>query len=184
MMKWLQINALILVSFYVFFLINQKLFAAFSINSNISWIFLPAGLRLFIVLVYRHQGLVGLFLGSLIASVYLNHEPLSLFTLTLALASTANPLIALFVLEKSTPHLKIGLENLTLQHILSLAIIQAFFCSTLHHLIFIYFDKTLQENLLPELLAMFCGDLIGIFLMMLALTLIFKVILRSYRPVN
>ena len=35
-MKWLQINTLILASFYVFFLINQKLFAAFSINSNIS----------------------------------------------------------------------------------------------------------------------------------------------------
>ena len=182
-MKWLKINTLTLVSFYVFFLINQKLFATFFINSNISWIFLPAGLRLFVVLIYRHQGLVGLFLGSLIASIYLNHEPLSLFTLTLALASTANPLIALYVLEKWIPHLKIGLENLMLKHILSLAIIQAFFCSILHHLIFLYFDKTLTENLLSEMLAMFFGDLIGIILIMFVLTLIFKAILW-YRRMN
>ena len=182
MMKWLQINALTLVSFYVFFLINQKLFAAFSINSNISWIFLPAGLRLFFILVYRHRALVGLFLGSLLASVYLTQETLSPFTLLLALASTINPLIALYAMERWTPHFNLTLENLGLEAIMSLAIIQAFFCTTLHHLIFLGFEKTLQENFLGELLTMFFGDLFGIVIMMGLLTLALRLMLKFYKP--
>ncbi len=182
MIRWLQINVVALVSFFVFYLINHSVFEIFSISENISWIFLPAGLRLFFILVYRHHALVGLFLGSLLASVYLNHEHLSYFTLLLALASTLNPLIALYTLEKWTTYFNLTLQSLTLEAIMSLAIIQAFFCTTLHHLIFLAFEKTLHENLLGELLTMFFGDLFGIFIMMGLLTLGFKLILKSYKP--
>ena len=95
MINWVKINVIILVSFFVFFLINQSVFEIFSVRENINWIFLPAGLRLFFILVYRHMALVGLFVGSLLASVYLTQETLSPFTLCLALASTLNPLFAL-----------------------------------------------------------------------------------------
>lgn len=181
MIRWLQINVVAMVSFFVFFLINQSVFTIFSVSENISWIFLPAGLRLFFILVYRHQALVGLFLGSLLASVYLNHEPLSAFTLCLALASTLNPLFALYAVEKWSSHFSLRLESLTLEAIMSLAIIQAFFSTTLHHLIFLGFGKTLQENFLGELLSMFFGDLFGIIIMMVFLILGLKLILKSYK---
>ena len=181
MIRWLQINVVAMVSFFVFFLINQSMFEIFSVSENISWIFLPAGLRLFFILVYRHQALVGLFLGSLLASVYLNQEPLSPFTLLLALASTLNPLIALYAVEKWSSQFSLTLGNLELGAIISLAILQAFFCTTLHHLIFLSFSKTLQENFLGELLTMFFGDLFGIIIMMVFLILGLKLILKSYK---
>jgi len=181
MIRWLQINVVAMVSFFVFFLINQSVFEIFSVSENISWIFLPAGLRLFFILVYRHRALVGLFLGSLLTSVYLNHEPLSPFTLLLALASTLNPLIALYAVEKWSSQFSLTLENLCLEAIISLAILQAFFCTTLHHLIFLSFSKTLQENFLGELLTMFFGDLFGIIIMMVFLILGLKLILKSYK---
>ena len=181
MVNWVKINVITLVSFFVFFLINQTLFTPLSVSENISWIFLPAGLRLFFILVYRHRVLVGLFVGSLLASVHLTQETLSPFTLCLALASTLNPLIALYAVEKWTSHFSLTLQNLTLEAMMSLAIIQAFFCTTLHHLIFLGFGKTLHENFLNELLSMFFGDLLGIFIMMGLLTLALKLILMSHK---
>ena len=181
MINWVKINVITLVSFFVFFLINQRVFEIFSVSENISWLFLPAGLRLFFILVYRHRALVGLFLGSLLASIYLTQESLSPFTLLLALASTINPLIALYALEKWTTYFNVTLQNLTLEALMSLAIIQAFFCTTLHHLIFLGFEKTLQENFLGELLTMFFGDLFGIVIMMGLLTLALRLMLKSYK---
>ena len=181
MINWVWINVITLVSFFVFFLINQSVFEIFSVSENINWIFLPAGLRLFFILVYRHRALVGLFLGSLLASVYLTQETLSPFTLCLALASTLNPLIALYAMEKLTTYFNLILQNLTLEAIISLAILQAFFSTTLHHLIFLAFEKTLQENFLGELLTMFFGDLFGIVIMLMFLTLGLKLILKSYK---
>jgi hypothetical protein len=182
MVNWVRINVISLVSFFVFFLVNQSVFEHFSVSENISWIFLPAGLRLFFILVYRHQALVGLFLGSLLASVHLTQETLSPFTLCLALASTLNPLIALYAVEKWSSHFSLTLQNLTLEAMMSLAIILAFFGTTLHHLIFLGFEKTLQENFLGELLTMFFGDLFGIVIMMGLLTLALKLMLKSYKP--
>ena len=182
MVNWVRINVITLVSFFVFFLINQSVFESFSVSENISWIFLPAGLRLFFILVYRHRALVGLFLGSLLAAVHLTQESLSPFTLLLALASTLNPLMALYAVERWSSQFSLRLENLCLEAIISLAILQAFFCTTLHHLIFLAFEKTLQENFLGELLTMFFGDLFGIVIMMGLLTLGFKLILKSYKP--
>ena len=182
MVNWVKINVITVVSFFVFFLVNQSVFEIFSVSENISWIFLPAGLRLFFILVYRHQALVGLFLGSLLAAVYLNHEPLSPFTLLLALASTLNPLIALYALEKWSSQFNLRLENLCLEAIISLAILQAFFSTNLHHLIFLAFEKTLQENFLGELLSMFFGDLFGIVIMMGLLTLALRLMLKFYKP--
>lgn len=181
MINWVRINVITVVSFFVFFLVNQTVFATFFISENISWIFLPAGLRLFFILVYRHQALVGLFLGSLLAAVHLTQETLSPFTLLLALASTLNPLLALYAVERWTPHFNLTLEKLDLEAIISLAIHQAFFGTTLHHLIFLGFGKTLQENFLNELLSMFFGDLFGIVIMMGLLTLALKLMLVSYK---
>lgn len=180
MANWLQINTVALVSFFMFFLINQSMFEIFSINANVSWIFLPAGLRLFFIIVYRHRALVGLFLGSLLASLYVSNDALSSFTICLALASSLNPLIALYFMERWSQHFNLTLKNLGLEAIMSLAILQAFLSTILHHLIFLGFGKIYQENFLGELLAMFFGDLFGIVIMMVLLTFSLKLILKDY----
>ena len=85
-------------------------------------------------------------------------------------------------MERWTSYFNLTLENLGLEAIISLAIIQAFFSTTLHHLIFLAFGKTLHENFLGELLTMFFGDLFGIVIMMGLLTLALRLMLKSYKP--
>ena len=55
MVNWVRINVISLVSFFVFFLVNQSVFESFSVSENISWIFLPAGLRLFFIVRQTYQ---------------------------------------------------------------------------------------------------------------------------------
>lgn len=46
--------------------LNEQLFAAAFVNDRISWIFLPAALRLVAVLLFGWRGALGLFLGALV----------------------------------------------------------------------------------------------------------------------
>lgn len=181
MSRLFPLNSLIAISFVLFFMLNQWAFQAFHVTESISWIFLPAGLRLFFVLVYRWSALPGIFLGSFVAALINTPNESYVFDASLALASTLNPLIALLIVERTSQYLTLSLENINLRVIMSLAIVQAFFCTTLHHLIFIAFDKSIQAYLLHDLISMFVGDLIGITLMMIGLTLLFKLVLLRYK---
>jgi hypothetical protein len=182
MSRFVALNSLIAITFVLFFMLNQWAFQAFHVTETISWVFLPAGLRLFFVIVYRWSALPGIFLGSFAAALINTPNESYVFDACLALASTLNPLIALLIVERTSKHLTLSLENISLRVIMSLAIVQAFFCTTLHHLIFINFDKSMQAYLLHDLMSMFVGDLIGITLMMTGLTLFFKVVLLRYKP--
>ncbi len=181
MARFIRLNSLISISFVLFFILNQWAFQAFHVTETISWIFLPAGLRLFFVLVYRWSALPGIFLGSFVAALINTPDESYVFDASLALASTFNPLIALLIVERTSKYLTLSLENINLRVIMSLAIVQAFFCTTLHHLIFIAFGKSSQAYLLYDLISMFMGDLIGITLMMIGLTFFFKLVLLRYQ---
>jgi len=181
MTRFVAFSSLIAITFVLFFILNQWAFQSFHVTETISWVFLPAGLRLFYVLVYRWSALPGIFLGSLVADlIYLPNESY-VFDASLALASTLNPLIALLIVERTSKYMTLSLENINLRIIMTLAILQAFFCTTLHHLIFLFFDKIPQPELFYDLISMFVGDLIGISLMMTGLTLFFKLVLLRYK---
>jgi hypothetical protein len=179
--RFIALNSFVAITFVLFFMLNQWAFQAFHVTETNSWVFLPAGLRLFFVLVYRWAALPGIFLGSFLAALLNTPNESYVFDASLALASTLNPLIALLIVERTSQYLTLSLENINLRVIMSLAIVQAFFCTTLHHLIFIIFDKSLQVYLLHNLISMFVGDLIGITLMMTGLTMFFKLVLLRYK---
>ena len=181
MIRLLILNSLIAITFVLFFMLNQWAFQHFIVTESISWIFLPAGLRLFFVVVYRWSALPGIFIGSLVAALINTPNESYLFNACLALASTLNPLIALLIVERTSKYLTLSLENINLRVIMSLAIVQAFFCSTLHHLIFIAYNKSDQEYLLYDLISMFVGDLIGIALLMTGCVFFFKLVLLRYK---
>lgn len=181
MSRLFTLNSLVVIAFVLFFMLNQWAFQAFHVTETISWVFLPTGLRLFFVLVYRFSALPGIFLGSFVAALINTPNESYVFVASLALVSTLNPLIALLIVERTSQYLTLSLENINLRVIMSLAIVQAFFCTTLHHLIFIYFDKIPQPELFYDLISMFVGDLIGITLMMIGLTLFFKLVLLRYK---
>ncbi|MFY0649805.1 MAG: hypothetical protein JXQ86_04095 [Methylophilaceae bacterium] len=181
MIRLLILNSLIAITFVLFFMLNQWAFQHFIVTESISWIFLPAGLRLFFVLVYRWSALPGIFIGSFVAALINSPNESYIFVVCLALASTLNPLIALLIVERTSKYLTLSLENINLRVIMSLAIVQAFFCSTLHHLIFIAYEKSVQEYLFYDLISMFVGDLIGIALLMTGCVFFFKLVLLRYK---
>lgn len=181
MIRLLILNSLIAITFVLFFMLNQWAFQHFIVTEGISWIFLPAGLRLFFVVVYRWTALPGIFLGSFVAGLINTPNDSYVFDACLALASTLNPLIALLIVERTSKYLTLSLENINLRVIMSLAIVQAFFCTTLHHLFFIIFDKTIQAYLLYDLISMYVGDLIGIALLMIGCVFFFKLVLLRYK---
>lgn len=181
MIRFIALNSLIAITFVLFFMLNQWAFQHFIVTDSVSWVFLPAGLRLFFVVVYRWTALPGIFLGSLVAATINTPHESYIFNTYLALASTLNPLIVLLIVERTSRYLTLGLENINLRVIMSLAIAQALFCTTLHHLIFVAFDKSMPEYLLHDLISMFVGDLVGITLMMATLTLFFKLVSLRYK---
>lgn len=64
---WLQSGALMALSaelFYAFFLLNEWLMASLEHSQRISWLFLPAGLRVVLPLVMGLPGALGIVLGS------------------------------------------------------------------------------------------------------------------------
>jgi len=180
MINWLALNCMVVISYTLLFVINDQL-QAFNHNPFIGWIFLPAGLKLFFVIIFRYRTLVGLFTGSLICSYfYLEAHDAFLF-LNLALASTLAPLFALIIKEKYDIQFDLDLTHLTLVDILSLAILQSFISVVFHHLIFLSYDVIVHENLLHSLLVMFFGDLIGIIAVMILLVAAIKLIMVGYK---
>ena len=181
MIKLIRLNLLVAVMFLLFFIFNDIVFHSLALDQKVSWIFLPAGLRLMFALVYRWQSFWGLWAGSFVAGIYASPgEPFVFLALT-AFISAMNPLIALTLMEKLTQSFTTTLGDLKLSSILSLAIIQATLCTTLHHLCFVIFKKTPQDDLFSHLFVMFFGDMIGIVMLMILLTFMFKVLIHRHR---
>lgn len=179
MINWLALNCIVVISYALLFYINDQL-QAFDHNPFIGWIFLPAGLKLFFVIIFRYRTLVGLFTGSFICSYFYLEAHDAVLFLNLALASTSAPLFALIIKEKYDKQFDLDLTHLTLVDILSLAILQSFISVVFHHLIFLSYDLA-HENLLHSLLVMFFGDLIGIISVMMLLVVAIKLIMVSYK---
>ena len=56
------ISFLIYLGFYYF---NELLTKYFSLNNHVSWLFLPAGIRIILILVFTYTGAIGLSIASL-----------------------------------------------------------------------------------------------------------------------
>ena len=181
MIKWLILNSVAATSYCFLFYINLLFFDALSHSEFIGWIFLPAGLRLFFVIVYRYHALAGLLVGSLLCSLFLATNESVFFILGIGLASTLSPLFALLLKEKFDKKFSMDLHDLGFVDILSLAILQAFISTVFHHVIFLYHGQVVQENFLAGELAMFFGDLFGIVIMLVFLTLGLKLILKFHK---
>ena len=65
-LRWLFKAALLGAAWAVLFRFNASVFEDFAISDHANWIFLPAGLRVLMPLVFRSSGVAGLVLGSLL----------------------------------------------------------------------------------------------------------------------
>ena len=157
-MSILAVATLYLLGFYA----NDLLFSNLEHHRGAHWIFLPAGLRLLGILLLI--GAIGIFLGSLMASLIMSQAtPLEL--IVESLISAGAPLLTYYAALRYG--LSVNLKNLNAK---SLFLLATFFAaaSALMHSIW-YVTQGVAESFATSVLAMFVGNLLGTIIVLYAI---------------
>jgi len=148
----LAVAALYFVGFYA----NDVLFSNLEHHRGAHWIFLPAGLRLLGILLLGSIGAIGIFLGSLLATLILGQStPLGM--VVESLISAGAPLLTYYVALRYG--LSVNLKNLNAKSLFVLATVFSA-ASALMHSIW-YATQGVAESFATSFLAMFIGNLLG-----------------------
>lgn len=164
--------AMIWLFFYHF---NAWAFAYFEHNPNVSWVFLPAGIRLLAVFVFGWSGVLGLFVGSIAT----NENDVDAYVIGLSSISALAPMLAVIICRWSLaiPKSLIGLTGLQL---LVFAITGAMTNSFLSQL---YFYTPNTSILLPQnFVPMFVGDILGTLIIFFIIAKLIQCLSTRYKP--
>lgn len=147
------------VAYTILFYMNDWLTTHLTFGLGVSWIYLPAGLRLFLTLIFGLPGALGIAVASFFIS-YLGHFPHELTTcIGIGLISGFAPYLArVFVL--SNMDISPDLSNLTLPKLVICTLIYAVLSAALHQLWFSV--RSLDETgSFDHFLVMLIGDVLG-----------------------
>ena len=167
-----RLHLVIAISWLILYTFNYYVLAPLEYKSHISFIFLPAGLRIAFATIFRLEATIGLFLGSLLTGYFFLEGQYRSELLVFAMLSTFSPIAAVYTVNLFT---NIGkqCENLTIYSAMAISIVYGSYCAFFHNFyVFIKYDLSHQE-FLTDFLTMFFGDLSGAF--------IFLTILASQR---
>lgn len=153
----------------IFILISALLYAlAFGINSflmdsltfsvGVNWVFLPAGLRLLLTLLFGFSGAIGIALTSVLIAInfYFQHDLIS--GIGAGLIGGLAPYFAnLFVFKNLS--LTSNLETLDGSKLLNCIFIYSLISPILHQAWF--FIRGINDNFIEQVGVMFIGDLVG-----------------------
>ena len=140
------------------FFINDWLTETVKYDLGVSWIYLPAGLRLFLILIFGLSGAIGIAAASFAIS-YFGVFPADLLTcIGIGLISGFAPLLAKWVVVSNIP-INNDLSNLSMQKILLCIVIYALMSSGFHQYWFVLRD--LESGSINHFLVMFAGDVVG-----------------------
>lgn len=158
---WLQMGSLTALSailFYIFFQFSQWLAASMMHSDFISWLFLPAGLRVILPLVMGFSGALGIVLGSWAVGLS-EGQPWSWLLLGNGLISGLTPWLILRWFMQGTDF-RHSLPLMTPRRLMGFVLAYAVANALLHHL----FWWSLAPSPLPDLqglLPMAVGDTLG-----------------------
>jgi hypothetical protein len=139
------------------FQVNVWLFSEIHLTTFISWIFLPAAIRMLAVMIGGWSGALGLFVGAILTNLsLLELEPFNV--LILAALSALGPIVAVHLCTRwlQLPGDFAGLQR---SQLLVFAVAGAVFNTFPHNLFF--YTTGLSYDAWSGLLPMFVGDLAG-----------------------
>lgn len=156
LLSGVAIVALITAAWLALYYLNYSL-TFISINNYVSWVFLPATIRLVSVLLFGWLGAIGLFLGALITTI-----PLADSTSALLLIPAISALGPLLTVWGSLKVLRVerNLHALSGNQLILVALITSFITSLLHSVYFYHTDIPSHFG------SMFIGDFIGSLLLL------------------
>lgn len=158
-------GAIVTALAYVFFYeLSGWLFSQVKISENISWIFLPAAIRMLSVLLFGWAGVAGLFAGSLVVIPdLLVQQPAHAFVL--AGLSSVPPLLAARFVQRAVG-IEQDLAGMTGRHLLVFGLAGGLVNSLVHTLYFTGYQGNLEP--LQGFIPMFVGDSVGMLIMLYA----------------
>ena len=144
--------------YMAFFYFNQLITAPLEDARGVNWIFLPAGLRIFLTLIFDYSGAIGLAIASWLINLIGFYEYDLTSTLGIAMICGVAPLLGRhFVIHNL--NVQADLSNLTLKQLLAIIIAYSILSSGLHQVWF--FERGLDSAGWNHFFAMFCGDVAG-----------------------
>jgi hypothetical protein len=144
--------------YMAFFYFNQSITAPLEEARGVNWIFLPAGLRIFLTLILDYSGAIGLAIASLLINYIGFYDYGFTSTLGIAVICGVAPLLGRhFVIH----NLKVqsDLSNISLKQPLVIIVAYSLLSSGLHQLWFA--ARGLDSGSWNHFVAMFCGDVAG-----------------------
>lgn len=144
--------------------LNGWLFAGLEWTQTVSWVFLPAAVRLLVVLLFGGPGACGLWIGTLVTNVPI-FGLLTAESLIVASASAVAPFIAV---RFGVALLKLpnNLQGVTGTSLLQLAALSAICSAGLHSSLFYALDS---QSGVQGIFAMLVGDVVGTLVVLYAL---------------
>ena len=169
------LSTLIIAALWVLlYQINHWALESFEITRFVSWIFLPAAIRMLAIIVCEWIGAVGLFVGALVTN-QMTHSISIIDGLTLASLSSVGPLLAFWCCTRLLS-LPVDLLGLSAKQLLAFSVVGALFNAVPLNIYFYCTDRTNGpfESLVPTFLGDLSGTLVVLFVASLAMRLIFK----------
>jgi hypothetical protein len=141
-----------------FFYFNQFIAAPLEDTKGVNWIFLPAGLRIFLTLILDYSGAIGLTLASLLINYIGFYDYDVTSTVGIAIICGTAPLLGRhFVIH----NLKVqaDLTNISMKQLAAIIIAYSLLSSGLHQIWFAI--RGLDSGSANHFIAMLCGDVAG-----------------------
>lgn len=160
-------TALTLISavlFVGFFQLNMWAFSIFEYSEGISWVFLPAGFRVILVLVMGLPGAMGLMLGSW----FIDRELFTQSGATLAFLNGVVGGITPWLVMRYLTHrqwLSPHLQSLNVLQLLNMTLIFSAASALTHQLVWLLLERP-HMNIWVDIWPMFVGNALGALLML------------------
>jgi hypothetical protein len=158
------------------FFFNDWLTETVKYDLGVSWIYLPAGLRLFLILIFGLSGAIGIAAASFAISYFGVFPPDLVTCIGIGLISGFAPLLAKWIVITNV-NISNDLSNLSIQKIILCVVVYALVSSGLHQYWFELRD--LESGSLNHFLVMFVGDIAGSILLIALIKYSIDLVKRS-----
>ena len=157
--EWFIELAISAIAYTLLFCLNSWLTDSITFSLGVSWIYLPAGLRLFLTLIFGLPGAIGIPVASFVISYYGDFPHDLTVCIGVGLISGFAPYLARYFVF-SNIHLESDLSNLNFPKFIACILIYSLLSAGLHQC---WFSLMTLENAggLNHFVVMFIGDVLG-----------------------
>ena len=171
----LLLMAFAAMAYATLFFVNNWVFAALEFTAGVNWVYLPAGLRLLLVLMFGLAGALGISVASATISIFVYFSPDPSIGIVTGLISGFMPYLVQQLMQRFAK-LDRNLLNINATSLLQLALLYAVATSFGHQIWYAY--RGVTEHFWSTVWPMFVGDLLGTVLVLYAAHAVMKLMRR------